>query len=116
MHKDHSLVVKSDKHNASVVLDWTDYHPKMMAILGDRSFQTISKDPTDRIEKAVTRFLKATNWPDTIKDAFIPRALVSLKIYGLPLIHTEGCPLHPIVNTTRSLVYLRTWQVSLNPL
>lgn len=62
LHHDESFVVlKSDKGNVSVILECADSHVKMVSICRDESFLRICKDPTRRIQRQITKLLKATD-------------------------------------------------------
>lgn len=94
-------ILKSDKWNASVILDPTEYQNKMMVILQGDDFQKIPMDLIGRIERTVIKLL----WPDTVKDVLVPIASVPPRIFRLPKIHKESCPLCPIVNMIGSPTY-----------
>lgn len=74
LHRDESLVVfKANEGIMAVILDADDYHRKMMQILDDNSFKKLKKDPTGRIQRGITRLLKATDWPEVLKKTLTPK-------------------------------------------
>lgn len=77
-----SVVLKSDKGNTAVILETAEYRQKMNDILEDSAFGKLKRDPTAKIERTVTKLLKATEWTDEIKALLITR--VAPCIYGLP--------------------------------
>lgn len=44
------VALKADKGNATVLLDSTSYHSKVMTILNEEIFGRLTKDPTGKIE------------------------------------------------------------------
>lgn len=62
------VVLKADKGNAAVTLDASGYHSKVLAILEDRFFKKLKRDPIGRRERRITNLIKA------IKELLIPRA------------------------------------------
>lgn len=59
----------------------------------------------EQIEWAVTKLIKATNWPEMIQNSVKPSFSVFPRLYRLPKIHKTGCTLCPIVNTIGSPAY-----------
>lgn len=64
------VVLKADKGNASVILDWEVYHIKFTTVLEDVSFQLIRKDPVSKMEWKIMELIKATDWDEKIKTGF----------------------------------------------
>lgn len=70
------VVPKVAKGIATVVLNRQCYYDKIRAILDSRALYKISWDPTEKIERKVTKLIKATDWPDIIKTEVTPKASV----------------------------------------
>ncbi|XP_023723162.1 uncharacterized protein LOC111873027, partial [Cryptotermes secundus] len=51
-------VLPADKGNAAVVLDTSDYNRKIAAVLEDKAYRKLKKDPTDAIERKTVLLLK----------------------------------------------------------
>lgn len=68
-----------------------------MDIIQDIALLKLSKNPMGKVETALTKLMKTTDWPDNIKAALTPRDAGLLLLYGFPKIHKEACP-GPLVN------------------
>jgi hypothetical protein len=44
-------VLLADKGNAAVVLDTSDYNWKIAALMEDKAYKKLKKDPTDSVER-----------------------------------------------------------------
>lgn len=78
--------LKADKGNTSVILDRTDDDHLARNIFPEK----ITKDPTGKIERALTKLCKVTDWPENGKAALTPKASThscqkSTKNEGYPL-------------------------------
>ena len=99
------MILKADKGNATVILNANDYHTKMIEHLSSGSYKKMDKDPSNRIIKALTKFIQDSSLDDNIKKKTIPKNPIIPRIYSLLKIHKDGCPLRPIVNTIGSPSY-----------
>lgn len=77
----------------------------VLEILNVGIFQKFKKDATGKIERTLIKLLKETDWADIIKPAITPAASIPPRLYGLPKIHKEGCPLYPIINMIGTSTY-----------
>ena len=100
------IITRPDKGSGVVVLDRHKYNNKMMTILSDNTkFEHLGPaetlDITANIEKAFQR--RMYKW---LKDKSIPLSVYNVirptsqrpKLYGLPKIHKQNCPLRPILS------------------
>ncbi|XP_072141640.1 uncharacterized protein [Dermacentor andersoni] len=103
-------ILPSDKGNAMVLLDKSDYH-NMLALLEDHhTYAPLAYDPTSRLQtklqKLLARLFKLVP-PHHV--ALYHRLLCTNgsapAIYGLPKVHKPDVPLRPIVDFTRSPLY-----------
>ncbi|CAN7984777.1 unnamed protein product, partial [Ixodes hexagonus] len=108
LKSDKSIVILSaDKGKGTVLLDRKEYDEKMCEILNDPlHFVKLNHDPTAKSERQLVDHLQA----DLRLDQTLYRRLFSSdgatpKIYGLPKVHKEGCPLRPIVSFVGSPTY-----------
>ncbi|XP_058816886.1 uncharacterized protein LOC131680184 [Topomyia yanbarensis] len=103
-------VAKADKGNKTVLISATEYHQKMTEMVNDPSTYKQRKDnPTNRVLKRLNSIVeqwwldqhidKATKYRLKLYNCAPPR------IYGLPKIHKENCPLRPVVSTIGSATY-----------
>ena len=103
------VICKPDKGNAVVILDRSDYDRKVSAILSDVtkfSVDSCCKDLTCKTEKSVIDQLQTL-----LKKGFIdkscfqklkPMGSVIPRLYGLPKIHKNDCPIRPILSMSGS--------------
>lgn len=52
------VILKADKGNALVVLDWKVYHAKLTVVLDKASFHIVMKDPTSKVERGIANLIK----------------------------------------------------------
>ena len=105
-------ILKSDKGNATVVMDKNDYEEKMLMLLADnKTYERIDSkiNPLKSIEKELNKLL----WK-FVKEEKITSPVYSMlkcikgvtpKIYGLPKVHKVNLPLRPIVAFVGSPTY-----------
>lgn len=86
------VILKADKGNAIVLLQ-------------SGMFKAILRDPTRKIECEIAKLIKVHNWPEAIQTAVKLHASILLRLYGLPKVHKEGCPLQMIMNKIASPIY-----------
>ncbi|CAM4842855.1 unnamed protein product [Rotaria magnacalcarata] len=104
------IITRPDKGRGVVVMDRSDYMQKMNAILDDRSyFSLIDDDPTLVNENRLSHLLL-----DLKREGFISDSEYSLarptgsrpaRIYGLPKLHKQDCPLRPVMSATKTVSY-----------
>lgn len=56
-----TVVLKTDKGKATVILDAEDYFTKLLAILADKAFKKLKPTLQEKIESLATKLLKATD-------------------------------------------------------
>ena len=105
-------ILKSDKGNATVVMDKNDYEEKMLMLLADnKTDERIDSkvNPLKSIEKELNKLL----W-QFVKEEKITSPVYSMlkciegvtpKIYGLPKVHKVNLPLRPTVAFVGSPTY-----------
>ena len=105
-------ILKSDKGNATVVMDKNDYEEKMLMLLADnKTYERIDSkvNPLKSIEKELNKLL----WQLVKEEKIISLVYSTLKcikrvtpkIYGLPKVHSVNLPLRPIVAFVGSPTY-----------
>ena len=109
LKEDDLLIMKSDKGNATSLLDRTVYDNKMMDLLGSEDYAKLKKDPTAKFEKRVKDQLikieRDGKLPTPLRKKLFPQHSKPAQIYGLPKIHKDNTPLRPIVCTIGSPTY-----------
>ena len=102
------LLSRPDKGSGIVILNKTDYIDKMDTILADESkfLKTNEKDCTKKVEAELTNCLKRLRDNGHISitqfDNLKPTGCIIPRLYGLPKIHKENCPLRPILDMCNS--------------
>ena len=113
-NNDDIVISKPDKGRATVILNRKDYVNKMKRILDDTSkFRRLgpveTHDKTPAIETALNSFLNDLKSSGELTDGLFDslRAVGSMRprMYGLPKVHKEGCPLRLILSMTGSPQY-----------
>ena len=108
---DKIVISRPDKGRATVIMNASDYVSKMLVILDDTSkFHALgpvaTHDKTARIETSINSLLSRLKTSGEISDEQFDavRAIGSTRprLYGLPKIHKNGCPLRPILSMTGS--------------
>jgi hypothetical protein len=61
----HLTILPADKGNATAILNTTDYKQKTASLL-DSAYKTLTKDPTDSIERKTTKLLKTFSPPEDL--------------------------------------------------
>lgn len=96
--KDNNLIVtKADKGNCVVVLDIIQYQEKVLEFLGSPSFKCLSSSPLDKFITKLKATINLTQPSFSVfgfnKYKFTPINPSIPKLYGLPKIHKQNCPL-----------------------
>ncbi|XP_058816175.1 uncharacterized protein LOC131679462 [Topomyia yanbarensis] len=103
-------VIKADKGNKTVLMSGTEYHEKMTTMVNDASTYKQRKDnPSNRVLKMLNSIIEQW-WLDQHIDRATKHKLKMYnctppRIYGLPKIHKENCPLRPVISTIGSATY-----------
>ena len=104
------IIVKSDKGNATVVMDHRDYESKLSTMLNDTStYKKRNRNPLAALERKMYSLLLQLNRSEQIPDRLYQRlrssSEVTPRIYGLPNVHKPDVPLRPIVSFYTSPTY-----------
>ena len=107
-HRDH-IVLTVGKGVAMVVLDRQDYINKANALLNQKTYRAIPRDPTNSIKNILINILKMVKTQTGLDSAtyksVYPTGCVPSKFYGLPKIHKPDIPLKPTVFSYGSVTY-----------
>ena len=102
------VICKPDKGNAVVILNTCDYVQKVNDILSCDKFSVDqnNKDITSKLEKDVVKMLQSLRNKCLIDDSMFrklkPIGCGIPKMYGLPKIHKDMCPVRPILSMVGS--------------
>ena len=106
------IIVTADRDVALVVTDKTEYITKCEALLQDNSvYQHPSKDTSPTIHKELIKILQAYKNNNFISETeynqLRPHGSNSpaARFYGLPKIHKNNMPIHPIVSACGTATY-----------
>ena len=109
LNKNKDIVIcKPDKGNAVVILNTHDYVQKVNDILSCDKFalDQRNKDTTAKLEKDVVKKLQSLLNKCLIDEAMFrrlkPIGSVVPKLYGLPKVHKDMCPVRPILSMVGS--------------
>lgn len=102
-----TLQLSADKDNVAIIMDTTVYQRKISELLANDAYQTISRDPTGRIEHRSANIINKPNLPLEGGKGCSLLCLASRppRLYGVPKIHKTGIPLRPIVSTIGAPTY-----------
>lgn len=97
-------ILPSDKGNATVVLNKTDYNSKIDQVLKAGKYTLLKKDPTKSYESKIERTLRKhkEHFTEQTRKKLTPHHSKTPHMYGLPKIHKENVPLRPIVSSKNS--------------
>jgi hypothetical protein len=82
----------------------TKNNAKVAALLQDKAYAKLKKDPTGSIEHNSV-LLKKSSVAEKVYQQVRPQGSRPPRLYGLPKIHKPGVPLRPIVNAIGSPTY-----------
>ena len=104
------IILKSDKGNATVVMDRRDYESKLSIMLNDTStYKKLNRDSSAALERKMNSLLLQLNRSEQIPDRLYQRlrssSRVTSRIYGLPKVHKSDVPLRPIISFYTSPTY-----------
>ena len=111
-------ILAADWGNATIVMDTTDYIEKANALLDNKPFKRVTRNPTNRNEKRVNETLKGLAGEGGISKDLHQTLRVPMNgtrpplFYGSVKIHKEGFPLRPIVSAIGSATYGMTKFIS----
>jgi hypothetical protein len=86
-------------------MDQDEYNDKISQLLDPEHYTKLKKDPTPTIERQTREIIKQSSIPQQEQRALLPSSTRPPRLYGLPKIHKEECPLRPIVSTMGSPTY-----------
>lgn len=98
-HNKDIVILPADKGNATVVMNSSDYHSKIITLLDDPSYQPVKKDPLTSWTNKKIKIIDKTSLPKPIKGRLKPNFAHLPRLYGLPKIHQNDSLLRPIVST-----------------
>jgi hypothetical protein len=87
------------------VLNTSDYKQKISSLLEDSAYRTLTKDPTDSIERKTILLLKKSSLTEETHPQLCSAGCRPPRLYGLPSIHKEGVPLRPTVSNIGAPTY-----------
>ena len=109
--KDH-IIVTADKGVALIVMDKTEYITKCEPLLQDNSvYQHLSKDTSPAIHKKLVKILQDNKNNNFTSETEYTQLrlhgsnLPTARFYGLPKIHKNNMPMHPIVSACGTATY-----------
>ena len=96
------VILPADKGRVTVVMDKTDYHDKMDALVNDtQTYEDLKRDPTPALQWKLNSTLLTLKKTNTIDTQSYNRLRCSIpkpqKLYGQPKIHKPGFPMRLIV-------------------
>ncbi|PFX21724.1 hypothetical protein AWC38_SpisGene13771 [Stylophora pistillata] len=104
------VILPADKGQVTVVLEKSDYHNKMDALVKDkRTYEELKRDPTPALQRKLNSKLLTPNKRNAFDTQRYYRLRCSVpqppKLYGLPKLHKPGFPMRPIVSFCGSPTY-----------
>ncbi|PFX13167.1 RNA-directed DNA polymerase from mobile element jockey [Stylophora pistillata] len=104
------VILPADKGRVTVVMDKTDYHDKMDALVNDkRTYEELKRDPTPALQRKLNSKLLTLKKTNAFDNQRYYRLRCSVpqppKLYGLPKLHKPGFPMRPIVSFCGSPTY-----------
>ena len=107
-----NIIVTADKYVILAVMDKTEYITKCEALLQENSvYQHLSKDTSPTIHKELIKILQDCKNNNLISETkytqLTPHGSNSpaARFYGLPKIHKNNMPMHPIVSVCGTATY-----------
>jgi hypothetical protein len=98
-------VLLADKGNATVVLDTADYNQKIAALLEDKAYRKLKKDPSESVERKTVLFLKKSSFSEEVSQQLRQQGSRPPRLYGFPKVYKQGVPLRPTVSTIGAPTY-----------
>ena len=105
------LVTKADKGNVTVILNKQNYLDKMQNLLDDSStYEKIDLGPLQKSQKIIFKKLDEWRKLNLLGDKIERKDLITTntnlaRMYGLPKVHKDNCPLRPVVSYINSPSY-----------
>ena len=104
-----TLIMPILRSDGVVLLDKVDYVDKMMHILQDNRRFSVDKFQSDnttktlaKIRQVVKSMVEKKFIMAEVAEFLIPKGAIIPRLYGLPKIHKEGCPMRPILSMVGS--------------
>lgn len=102
-------IAPADKGNATVVLKREDYVQKVHAVIRNKPFRLVEKDPTKKLEdglnKLVWGFCKNDKIRRPLYDYLRSSAAPLPRFYGRVKVHKEGMPVRPVISAVGTATY-----------
>ena len=104
------VILPADKGRVTVVMNKTDYHDKMDALVNDKqTYEELKRDPTPTLQRKLNSKILTLKKTDAIDTQRYYRLRCSVpqppKLYGLPKLHKPGFPMRPTVSFCGSPTY-----------
>ena len=104
------VILPADKGRVTVVMNKTDYHDKMDALVNDKqTYEELKRDPTPTLQRKLNSKILTLKKTDAIDTQRYYRLRCSVpqppKLYGLPKLHKPGFPMRPKVSFCGSPTY-----------
>lgn len=104
---DEILITRSDKGNATVLIDRSRYKELALTLLSDSDYYTIiPRDPTSTIQqnsnKLISQFKKYGKIPADVASKLMTYDAAVPKFYGLPKVHKPVLSLRPIISSIQA--------------
>lgn len=101
------IVTTSDKGNVTVIMHREEYNNKLMELINDTEvYSELPSNPTNKYQtknnKLIGELKKKKFITDQQAKQLTTYNAVPPRMYGLPKVHKENCPLRPIVSTIKS--------------
>ena len=112
---DDIVVSRFDKGNGVVILNKEDYLRKMQEIIDGHQFCKVrqrinavnpAQKDEDVLKKLLNELLLDGHISERLHSSVQPHSLSPARIYGLPKIHKNGCPLRPILSMVGTPQYM----------
>ena len=103
------LILTMDKGVTLVVIDKAEYIKKAEDLLKEKTYKTITEDPTVKQKNRLINILRNIKTEGGLNEEtykrLYPTGAGSPKFYGLPKIHKSGIPLRPIISSIGTVTY-----------
>jgi hypothetical protein len=99
------IILKFDKGNAILVMNTSNYEPRMHNLLYSFSYKPLSKNPINIITNLVTKAIKSSSLDPSVQKHLIYRNPQTPRIHGQPKIHKKDIPLRPMVSIIDAPTY-----------
>ena len=96
-----AMITKADKGNTVVIIDKDVYTEKVEKFIEENNITLLKKDPTLKYVKDINRTINESNFlfkHQTSQNFFKPIKAKAPQLNGLPKIHKNDMPIHPVVD------------------